>query len=374
LFPVTINQAISTGSALLNTDINICEVMIVSGKLGFGIIGCGTISNWHAQAINAIEGIELVGVTDVNSLAGSEFAQKYRVRPYDSVEELLKDDKIHVVCICTPSGLHAPLAVQAANAGKHVIVEKPMAINLKEADEIINACEKNNIKLAVISQLRFTDAISKLKNAVDKGLLGRLIMGDIYMKFYRSQEYYDKGGWRGTWKMDGGGALMNQGIHGIDLLQYIMGPVKSVFAHTRTLARKIEVEDTATAVLEFENGALGVIQATTSIYPGSPRVLEINGDKGTIALEEDSIIKWDIEGQVRPDDITIQRTNSGAASNPSAFGIEGHIKQIKDMAEAVLNDRKPLVDQYEGRKPIEIIMAIYESSRAGKMVMLKKTV
>lgn len=349
------------------------EVDLVK-KLGFGIIGCGTISEWHARAINAIDGIYLVGVTDVNQNSREKFAKKYGVRAFDSFEQMLECNEVDVVCICTPSGLHAPLAIQAAQSGKHIIVEKPMAINLEEADRMIQACEENNVKLSVISQLRFTKAISKLKDAVDKGLLGKLIMGNIYMKYYRSQEYYDSSGWRGTWKMDGGGALMNQGIHGIDLLQYVMGKVKTVFAHAKTLARNIEVEDSAVAVLEFENGALGTIQGTTSIYPGFPRVLEINGDKGSIALQEDSIVKWIIEGQETHEGIIDgeDANKYKSASDPTQFGIEGHILQIKDMAHAIWEDRKPLVDQYEGRKPIEIIMAIYESSKTGKLVTIGK--
>lgn len=338
-------------------------------ELGFGIIGCGMISNWHADAISEIDGAKLICVSDVNEKARADFAKKYNVNTYESVEDLLGNSEVDIVCICTPSGLHAPLAVQAANAGKHIVIEKPMAINLKEVDEIISACETNKAKMTVISQFRFTDAVCKLKDAIDRGILGKIVMGDIYMKFYRSQQYYDKGGWKGTWKMDGGGALMNQGIHGIDLLQYVMGPVKSVFAHIRTLARKIEAEDTASALLEFENGALGVIQGTTSIYPGLPRRLEVNGDKGTIILEEDCIAKWDIEGQNIPDDINIGSTTSGASSNPAAISVEGHIKQIGDMIDAVRNNRKPLVDQYDGRKPVEIIMGIYESSRTGKKVI-----
>lgn len=339
-------------------------------EIGFGIIGCGMISNWHAEAISKVQGAQLIAVTDVNEKSRGDFAEKFHTAAVSTVDELLARSDINIICICTPSGLHAPLAVQAANAGKHIIVEKPMAITLKEADEIIYACEKNAVKMAVISQLRFTHAIQKLKGAIDSGLLGKLVAGDIYMKFYRSQEYYNKGGWRGTWKMDGGGALMNQGIHGIDLLQYVMGPVKSVFAHTRTLARNIEVEDTAVAVLEFKNGALGIIEATTSIYPGLPRRLEVNGDKGTIIVEEDCITNWDIEGQQKPDDVKLERTTSGAASNPAAFSLDGHILQIGDMAEAVRTGREPMVNQYEGRKPIEIIMAIYESSRTGRPVLL----
>ncbi|NJD03520.1 MAG: Gfo/Idh/MocA family oxidoreductase [Ruminiclostridium sp.] len=340
-------------------------------ELGFGIIGCGMISNWHAEAIRAIRATRLVGVTDTNEKSAFEFAQKNSTVVYHSVEDLLASPEINVICICTPSGMHAPLSVKAANAGKHILLEKPMALNLKEADEIIAACEANNVKMEVISQLRFADAVKQLKNIVMRGDLGRLVSGDIYMKYYRSQEYYDKGGWRGTWKMDGGGALMNQGIHGIDLLQYIMGPVKSVFAYARTLARAIEVEDTAAAILEFKSGALGVIQATTSIYPGSPRRLEINGSKGTIVLEEDSIASWTVEGCEMPEDIALGHTNSKASRDPAAFSIEGHIRQFNDMADAIRNDRKPLVDQYEGRKSIEIIMSIYESSRTGKVVEFK---
>ena len=343
----------------------------VKGKeIGFGIIGCGMISDWHANAILATEGTKLVGFTDLSEASRTAAAKKYDSAVFDSAEIMLENREIDAVCICTPSGLHAPLAIKAANAGKHIVVEKPMALTLEEADAIIEACRTNKVKMEVISQLRFTDAVRRLKGTVERGELGKLISGDIYMKYYRSQEYYDKGGWRGTWKMDGGGALMNQGIHGIDLLQYVMGPVKSVFAYTRTLARKIEVEDTAAAVVEFQCGALGVIQGTTSVYPGSPRRLEVNGDKGTIVLEEDSIATWTIQGQEQPGVIQVKQTSGKTFSNPAAFGIEGHIRQIGDMADAIREDRKTMVDQYEGRKPVEIITAIYESSRTGKRIEL----
>lgn len=341
-------------------------------NLRFGIIGCGVVSDWHAKAILQIEGAELVGATDVNKKAREDFSSKYKIKSFDSVKELLSSDDVDAVCVCTPSGLHAPLSIKAANAGKHIVVEKPMAITLEEADRIIEACEKNNVKASVVSQLRFADSIINLKEAVDKGMLGKLISGDVYMKFYRSQEYYDKGGWRGTWKMDGGGALMNQGIHSVDLIQYIMGPVKTVFAHAKTLARKIEVEDTACALLEYQNGALGVIQATTSIYPGLPRRIEVSGDKGTIVVQENSIMFWDIEGHEIPDNVRIGEAEKTSASDPSAFGVEGHVMQINDLVDAVRNNRKPLIDQYEGRKPLEIILAIYESSRTGKTIKLGK--
>lgn len=338
-------------------------------NLKFGIIGCGLISNWHADAINVIEGAELAGATDVNENARKAFTGKYGIKAYDSVEALLESD-VDIVSVCTPSGLHAPLAIQVANAGKHVIVEKPMAITLKQADDIIEACEKNNVKVAVISQLRYSESVKKIKEAINSNLLGRIVTADVYMKFYRSQEYYDKGGWRGTWKMDGGGALMNQGIHGIDLLCHLMGRVKKVSAFTRTLARNIEVEDTASAIVEYENGAIGVIQGTTSIYPGYPRKFELNGDKGSIVLQEDIIKEWTIEGMEGPGEVEQRESKSKSSSDPAAFGIEGHVKQITDMVDAVNNNRRPFVDQYEGRKPIELILAIYESSKTGKTVEL----
>lgn len=338
--------------------------------VSFGMIGCGTISEWHAQAIEKIDGARLVAVTDLNEAARAAFAQKYQARAFDSVEALLAEPSIDVVSICTPSGLHAPLAVQAAGRGKNIVVEKPMAITPAQLDAVMTACRVNHVKLSVIAQLRFSDAVRQLNAAVGDGALGRLVMADLSMKYYRSQEYYDRGGWRGTWKMDGGGALMNQGIHGVDLMQYVMGPVKSVCATVRTLTRRIEVEDTAVATLEFQNGALGRIAATTSVYPGSPRTLEICGDRGTIRLEEDSIASWDIAGRQLPEGVRLGGASSHTAVNPAAFGIEGHFRQLSDMVDAIRNDRAPLVDQFEGKRSVELILAIYESSKTEKTVCL----
>jgi UDP-N-acetyl-2-amino-2-deoxyglucuronate dehydrogenase len=339
-------------------------------KLGFGIIGCGMISGWHAEAISRIPRARLVGVADNVAKLRNGLAVKYGVASYDSVEQMLADPDIQVVSICTPSGLHAPLAIRSAQAGKHVIVEKPMALNLQDADRMIDTCERNQVKLGVISQLRFSATIQQIKQALDEHSLGRVVLGDLYMKFNRTQEYYDQGNWRGTWEMDGGGALMNQGIHGVDLLRYLMGPVKSVTAHARTLARKIEVEDTAVAILEFQNGALGVIEATTSVYPGSTRRLEVNGDRGSVVLEENSIVRWDIQGQTQPPDILAEHAQSDTSSNPGAFGVEGHLYQISDLVDAIFNDRRPVVDGKEGRNALEIILAVYRSSSAGELVLL----
>ena len=339
----------------------------------FGIIGCGVISGWHAQAIDSVEGAKLYGVTDVSEQSRVEFAKKFDARPYASVEELLAEPEIDVVCICTPSGLHAPLAIAAANAGKHIVVEKPMAITHEQIAGILEACKENNVKMSVVSQLRFTAAVQTVKKAIEDGRLGKVVLCDLDMKFFRSQEYYNSGGWRGTWALDGGGALMNQGIHGVDVMQYIMGPVKSISAFARTLARDIEVEDTAVAILEYENGAIGEICATTSVSPGSERVLEISGDKGNITMVGDEITVWNVEGELPSEDAMPSVSRRDNSSNdPTCFGIKGHIAQIKDIVDAVLNDRAPRITQYDGATPVEIILAIYESSKTGKVVHLNK--
>lgn len=339
-------------------------------ELGLGIIGCGKIAGFHAGASARVKGLKLVAAADANRELCREFAVKYSIAPAGSVHELLTRPDVDIVSVCTPSGLHAKLAIEAADAGKHVLLEKPMALNLADADAIIEAGLRRGVQIGVISQLRFAPAVVRVKKAVDEGLLGRLVSGDIYMKYHRSQQYYDSGGWRGTWAMDGGGALMNQGIHGVDLLQHIMGPVATVSAHARTLVRRIEVEDTCAAVLEFANGALGVLQAATSVYPGQPRRLEVNGERGTVALEEDCISAWAVEGQAVPDDVVIGRTTSGSASNPGAMSVDGHVRQLADMAAAVREGRAPLVDGAEGRRAVQLVMAVYESSRTGKLVRL----
>jgi predicted dehydrogenase len=211
-------------------------------KLGFGIIGSGNIGPFHAEAISHIEEAELKAVSDVVEERAKELAEKYRVDFYADYNKLLEREDIAVVNICTPSGMHEEIALTSANAGKHLIVEKPLEITLEKCDRIIKSCEENKVKLCVIFPSRFGKATTKLKESIGKGRFGKLVLGDAYIKWYRSQEYYDSGGWRGTWKIDGGGALMNQSIHTVDLLQWMMGSVESVFAYSETLLRNIEVE------------------------------------------------------------------------------------------------------------------------------------
>lgn len=338
-------------------------------KTKFGIIGCGMIAKWHADSFEAIENAELIGVYDMNYEFAKKFAESRGCRCFETMEELLECDEIDVVSICTPSGLHAEIAVRAANAGKHIIVEKPMAITHKQIDDMTEACEKNGVKVAVISQLRFTESVKKVKKAIDNGELGDIILADVYMKYYRSPEYYASAKWRGTWSLDGGGALMNQGIHGIDVLQYLVGGVKSVIGNCKTLARDIEVEDTANVLVEYKNGALGTIQGTTSVNPGYPRIIEISGTNGTIVLQEDTIIRWDVNGK-ELDPSEIKTSSYGGSKNPGDISNEYHILQIRDLIDAIENDRRPMCDIYEGRKPVDIILAAYESSRTGKKVFV----
>ena len=339
------------------------------GKIGFGIVGCGMISRWHLGAVESIDEAYLVGVCDAKYENAEKIAKENNCAAFESYEKMLECEDVDIVCICTPSGLHAPMAVMAANAKKHFVVEKPMAITKEQVESVIEATERNGVKGAVISQLRFTESIKYVKNAIENGELGDIIIGDVYMKYYRSPDYYASADWRGTWEMDGGGALMNQGIHGIDVLQYLVGPVKSVFGICKTLARDIDVEDTANVVVEYENGAIGTIQGTTSVNPGYPRIISISGTKGTVELTEDVITRWDIEGN-EGKAVSHPKGDTTSYRDPAGFALDSHRMQIKDLIDAVKFDRRPLVDVHEGRKPVDIILGAYQSSKTKKTVFI----
>lgn len=342
-------------------------------KLGWGIIGCGAIAPWHIYGANRAKDAQLIAVSDVVEEKAKKLAEKEKVLWHTDHTKMLERDDIDVVSICTPSSFHCELAIAAARAGKHVLVEKPMAITLEDANRMIEACQKAKVKLGVIFQRRFSDTFRKVKKAIKEGELGRLVLGDAYLKYYRSQDYYDSAGWRGTWEFDGGGSLMNQGIHGVDLLQWLMGDVDTIYGHTDTLTRKIEVEDTAVATLRFRNGALGIIEATTSVYPSTiPHRIEIHGEKGTIMIEGEAIARWEIMGKdgVLIDKIGKTKEAAKAITSPTDINMEEHAKQIADMVEAIKEDREPLVNGVEGRKAVEIILSIYRSSKTKKLVKL----
>jgi predicted dehydrogenase len=268
-------------------------------------------------------------------------------------------------------------AVAAANAGKHVVVEKPLEINPERCDRIIDACDKNKVKLCTIFPSRFADANVELKKAVTAGRFGRLTLGETTCKWWRSQAYYDQGGWRGTWKLDGGGAMMNQAIHNVDLLQWMMGPVTHVSGFTGTLAHeRIEVEDTAVACLRFASGAVGVIQATTSVHPGYPKTIAIHGDKGSAVIEQEDVLRWDFD-PAGPEDAAVRQRfaqkvgASGGASDPSAISHEYHRRQLADFIQAIQQGRPPQVDGREGRKAVQIIVSVYEAAKTGRVVEIR---
>lgn len=345
-------------------------------SIGFAVVGCGMISRFHARAIEHIRGAKLVACFDTYQPGVDRLSDEVGCRGYSDLKQMLADPEVDVVNICTPSGAHMEAAVAAAKAGKHVVVEKPLEITLKRCDKIIKACEQNGVKLATIMPSRFSPANVALKKAIDQGRFGRLTLGDTYVKWWRSQEYYDSGGWRGTWALDGGGAYMNQAIHNVDLLYWFMGDVAEVQALTGTLAHKrIEVEDTGVAAVRFKNGALGTLEATTSAFPGLLKKTEIHGTTGSVIVEQDDILMWEFEksrasDQALRDKFARKSTNTGGASDPSAISYVGHMEQLKDFIKSIRNDTTPTVDGKEGRKSVELILAIYKSSWTGRRVDL----
>lgn len=344
--------------------------------LGIGIVGCGMISHFHAKAIGDIRGAKFVACCSNRMSSARQLAEEYGATAYSSVEEMLADPAVDAVSICTPSGAHLEPAVAAANAGKHVIVEKPLEVTLKRCDKIIAACEKNKVVCSTIFPSRFHRASQTLKQAIEQGKFGRLTLGDAYVKWFRTQEYYDSGAWRGTWALDGGGALMNQAIHSVDLLTWLMGPVESLTADVATLAHeRIEVEDVATASIRFKNGALGVIEATTAAFPGMLKKIEIHGSSGSVVIEEEDIKTWQFakmtarDKKIAAEFGSITETGGGAA-DPSAIGHAAHAHQFRDFLNSIKKGTKPAIDGHEGRRSVEIILAIYQAAQSGKRVSL----
>ncbi len=346
----------------------------MANEVRFAIIGTGNIGPFHADAISKINGAKLVAVADIIEEKAKQLADKYNAEAYADYEKMLERDDIDVVNICTPSGLHMESALKAAENGKHLIVEKPLDITLEKCDRIIDACMESNLKLCVIFPKRFKLAVQKTKEAIEQGRFGKLVFVNGACNEFRSQEYYDSGKWRGTWALDGGGALMNQSIHTIDALYYLAGDVSSIYAYTATLARNIEVEDTAVAAFKLKNGALGMITGTTSVYPGYDPVISIHGDKGSVVINGEKIEKWDFEIQKEGDsairNIGKDNTSSSANDPIKQMSSEGHMHQIADMIEAIRTDRQPMVNGEEGRKAVEIIIGIYGSQKEKKEITL----
>ncbi|HTK06484.1 MAG TPA: Gfo/Idh/MocA family oxidoreductase [Ktedonobacteraceae bacterium] len=347
-------------------------------KLRFGIIGCGVIGPLHAEALKVIPDAELVAVADVVPEKAQKLGEKYNARAYTDAGEMLEREHLDVVDVCVPSGLHGQIAIQVMRAGSHVIIEKPIEIQHERIAEIIRVQKETGRKVAVISQHRFDPAAVQVHKLVQEGAFGRLVLGNAAIPWWRSQKYYDSGAWRGTWELDGGGILMNQSIHSIDVLQWLMGPVKSIRAYTDTLVHQMETEDVAVAVLRFANGALGTISATTGGYPGAVTRIEIFGDKGSAIIENDRLgylhLARDDQEELGPYGGAKKgsgaSTDSTTAKDPAALQANTHAQQITNMIQAIREDGTPLVDAQAGRHPVEIILGVYEAARTGKEIVL----
>ncbi|MBE6731837.1 MAG: Gfo/Idh/MocA family oxidoreductase [Ruminococcaceae bacterium] len=336
-------------------------VLMNTKVLRFGIVGCGVAANFHVKALGNFEDTELYGVYDAYKAGAESFAQKYGVKVYESFEEMLSDENIDAVTICTPSGLHAEQAIKAIRANKHVLIEKPLATEIEDAEKVYEEAKKYNKIVDVVAQLRLSKSVRRIKKALTEERLGKITLVELQMVYYRSDEYYNSAPWRGTFKMDGGGAMMNQGIHGMDLLLYLFGPAENTFGFAETAVRKIETEDTAAAVIKFKSGALCTVSATTSVYPGSPRRLRICGTKGTIVLTEDSISEWSVMGE--DPDKYVRESHYTSFDKPEAIPESAHNGVVRDFADAILKNREPVSTAKDGYNAVSLIKSIYKASK-----------
>jgi len=353
----------------------------MANELGFALVGCGMIARFHAKALAEIPGTRIAALVSRTQAGAAKLIEEAGMPPcpaFATLDEALKAPGVDVVVITTPSGAHLEPAVAAAAAGKHVVVEKPLEITGPRCERIIEACDRHRVKLCTIFPSRFADSNITLKAAVDAGKFGRLTLGEASNKWWRSQAYYDDGGWKGTLALDGGGALMNQAIHNVDLLLWMMGSATHVSGLTATLAhQRIEVEDTAVAAIRFASGALGMLVGTTSVHPGYPKQIAIHGDKGSAVIEQEDVLKWDFAPAMPEDDEVKQRFAakvgaSGGAADPKAISHEGHRRQLADFVDAIRANRAPKVDGREGKRAVDLICAVYESNRTGRVVELPK--
>lgn len=342
------------------------------GQVRFGIVGAGVGAGFALRAMKLLEKegiVKPVAVSDVVEDLAKKTAEEFGVKYSINYRDLLVKERVDAVFISTPHYLHFPMAIDAIEAGVNVLVDKPMAMNVREADEMIRRARRAGVKLGVNLQGRFDPSVLKVKEAVDTGRLGRVFYGEATVKWFRTREYYDKSPWRGRWATEGGGALINQAIHTLDQLVWIMGPVEYLWAQCDTVLHNIEVEDLAIATLRFKNGALGLVQASTALYPGFPAKLEFYGADGTAIIEGEVIKLLDIKGE-KPYSEKEAKVGLETWARPEAAPPLNHAASIRDFAQAILDDREPKVSGEEGRKSIEIVNAIYQSSKNREMVRL----
>lgn len=334
-----------------------------------GLIGGGNITDTHARAARAVPGVEIAAIYGTNAQKINRLCREHGGKPYSDFDQFLAHDPMDLVAIGSPSAMHAAQGIAAARRGLHVLTEKPIDITTERADALIAEAGKAGVKLGVFFQDRCKPDILRVKKAVDTGVLGHLILADARVKWYRPQDYYANSRWRGTWALDGGGALMNQAVHTVDLLLWLFGDVVSVQASSKAALHAIEVEDTLVALLQFTNGAFGVLQAATSVYPGYPRRLELTGSQGTMIIEHDRLLAADLRNP--PEDLL----HSGEADqNPSAFSpvvsdVRGHQSVLEDFLKSIQTNANPRCDGREGRRSLALVEAIYAACRTGKQVL-----
>ena len=345
-------------------------------KYGFGIIGLGFIASMHLKAVESLDNAYFVAGYDNVPNRANEFCEKWGGIPYADLDEFLNNDKIDIVTITTPSGAHLDVALAAIRKGKHVIIEKPLEVTVERCNLLIEEAKKYNVLLSGIFQSRFYEVTKIVKNAINKGRFGQLTMANAVIKWSRTQEYYDSAAWRGTIALDGGGAFMNQGIHAIDILQYLMGDVTEVTAYTDLIAHeRIEVEDNGVAILRFKNGALGVIESSTSVFPGFLKKVEISGTEGSCVIEEEDLIYWNFKHEL-PEDEYIRNnfcnntTSGGGAADPSTIAFHGHALNFEDVILALECKKELELPGEEAKKSVEIIEAVYKSSKTKQAVKL----
>lgn len=341
--------------------------MASNDHFNMAIVGTGSIAGHFFKSIADLSNATVVGMCSSSSDRAASAREKYGVPVYHDLETLLTEEEVDVVCICTASGQHLEPALTAAQHGKHIICEKPLEITSPRAEQIIDACQKHSVVLAGIFQNRYSKDYQDLKSAVEAGMLGKLLVGNAYIKWYRDDAYYASSPWRGSMTGDGGAAFINQGIHTIDLLLNIMDDVDSVYAKTRTMTHDIEGEDVGIALLEFKSGALGAIQASTSMWPGYPERLEVFGEKGSVIMEGGKITAWNIQGVVNK---TVEQSSGSpsGSSDPMAISYHLHRKQIGEILDNIRTGTTPKVDGQEAIKALRLINAIYRSSAEGKAV------
>ena len=343
--------------------------------IGFAIVGTGMIAEVHAQAIKDTPEARLAAVWTRSAEKRNEFAQRFGCRAVESLEALVADPEVRAVTIATPSGAHADVAVPFLEAGKAVLCEKPLEVSLAAVDRILDAELRGGGVLAGIFQMRLGRGARLVKDAVEAGRFGRLTLCSAYIKWWRSPEYYATSSWKGTYKLDGGGALINQGIHAVDLLQWIAGLPEEVSAFTGRLAHpNIEAEDTVAATLRYAHGGLGVIEASSSSWPGSDLRIEIMGSRGSAVLVNDSIVRWEF-AEPQEEDEKVRRdfaagTMKVGSGDPRGMSWAEHQVQIADLARALAEGRPPMIPGSEARKAVQLVMAVYESARTGKIVRL----